>query len=222
MSSTGKEKPEKLIASFAVRAVVLICREEAESDVQLCLPACRSYFTSSISRSPNLVEPRFQGSIESQGDIVAPAGHGLHPILFLVGRGFGTKVNTHRAVGNDLDALVLAVYPQQWWSFAGQSDRSATSKLQLQYFAQYFLGDGWSVGMSPNILVDWEASSGQKLTFPVGLGFGKVVKICGVPVKFGIEGQYMAIQPDSSGQKWNVEFSIVPRIANPISGTLFD
>jgi hypothetical protein len=72
------------------------------------------------------------------------------------------------------ESFLLALYPQQWWSFAGQSDRSATSKLQLQYFASYFVGDGWSVGMSPNIHVNWEASSGQKLTFPVGLGLSKV------------------------------------------------
>jgi len=116
---------------------------------------------------------------------------------------------------------LLAVYPQQWWSFAGQSDRSATSKLQLQYFAHYFVGDGWSVGMSPNILVNWEASSGQKLTFPVGLGLSKVVNICGVSVKFEIQGQYMAIRPDNSGQEWNIELEITPRLPKLIQGALF-
>jgi len=116
---------------------------------------------------------------------------------------------------------LLAVYPQQWWSFAGQSDRSATNKLQLQYFAHYFVGDGWSIGMSPNILVNWEASSGQRLTFPVGLGFSKVVEVCGVAVKFEIQGEYMAIRPDSSGQEWNIQFQITPRLSKLIQGTLF-
>jgi hypothetical protein len=116
---------------------------------------------------------------------------------------------------------LLAVYPQQWWSFAGQDDRSATSKLQLQYFAHHFVGDGWSIGMSPNILVNWEASSGQKLTFPVGLGLSKVVTVCGVAVKFDIQGQYMAIRPDNSGQEWSLQFEITPRLPKLIQGSLF-
>jgi hypothetical protein len=118
-------------------------------------------------------------------------------------------------------SFLLAFYPQQWWSIAGQGDRSATDRLQLQYYGWYFWGDGWAIGLSPNILVNWESSSGQKLTFPVGLGLSKVVNVCGVPVKFGIQGQYMAVRPDNSGQEWNIQLQITPRLPPLIQGLLF-
>ncbi len=116
---------------------------------------------------------------------------------------------------------LLALYARQWWSFAGQSDRSATNSLHLQYFAHYFVGDGWSVGMSPDILVNWEASPGQKLTFPVGLAFGKAVKVCGVPVKFEIQAQYMPIHPSDSGREWAIQFQITPQLPRLIQGAMF-
>ena len=108
--------------------------------------------------------------------------------------------------------LMLVLFPQQWWSFAGQSNRSSTSHLKLQYYINCFLPDGWSVGTSPSILVNWNEKDGQKLTFPVGIGVSKVLKLFGVAVKFGLDVQYMPIRPDSYGQEWNVEFSIVPRV----------
>jgi hypothetical protein len=75
--------------------------------------------------------------------------------------------------------------------------------------------------MSPNIHVNWEASSGQKLTFPVGLGLSKVVKVCGRPIKFEIQWQYMPIRPDNSGKEWNILFLIPPRLPKLIQGSLF-
>jgi len=154
--------------------------------------------------------------------------------LFGVGPAFVLPTATTQETGNGKwqagpaavfgyrsERVLLAVYPQQWWSFAGQGDRSSTSKLELQYFYHYFLDDGWSIGASPTITANWESSSGQKLTFPVGLGVGKVVKICGVPVKFGIEGQYMIYRPDSSGKEWNLEFTISPRLPPLLQEILF-
>jgi hypothetical protein len=56
---------------------------------------------------------------------------------------------------------------------------------------------------------------------PGRLGLSKVVKVCGMPVKFEIQGQYMAIRPDNSGQEWNILFQITPRLPKLIQGTLF-
>ena len=57
------------------------------------------------------------------------------------------------------------------------------SQMNLQYFFAYFPAAGWSVGTSPNMLVNWYASkSGNKVTFPIGLNVSKVVKIGPLPV----------------------------------------
>jgi len=60
------------------------------------------------------------------------------------------------------------------------------------------------------------------VTFPVGLGVGKVVKLGPLPVKFALEVQYMPVHPDLFGEKWNVQLKISPVIPKLIKGVLFD
>jgi hypothetical protein len=73
---------------------------------------------------------------------------------------------------------IVDVFPQQWWSFAGDSDRPATSQLNLQPSGAYFFGDGWNVGYSGNILANGKAASYKDVwTVPIGLGVGKVLKL---------------------------------------------
>ena len=115
---------------------------------------------------------------------------------------------------------ILALFPQQWWSFAGDRDRPATSHLNLQPIASHFFGDGWSVAYSGNILADWKAKSDNVWTVPVGLGVSKVEKFGKFPVKLGIFGQYMPIHPDDFGQKWNIQVMFVPVIPKLIKGNL--
>ena len=119
------------------------------------------------------------------------------------------------------DKFILAVFPQQWWSVGGYGSQNV-SQLDLQYAAAYLPGDGWSIESSPNILVNWNATSGEKVTFPVGLGIGKVVKFGPLPVKFTLQVQYMPARPDLFGQKWNVQLRINPVIPKLIKGVLFD
>lgn len=113
-----------------------------------------------------------------------------------------------------------AVFPQQWWSMGGSGEKS-TSQLNLQYFFMWFPGDGWNVGMSPNILVDWKAAGGEQVTLPIGLGIGKVFKFGPLPVKINVEAQYMLVRPDTFGQEWNVQLKITPVIPKLIKGYLF-
>jgi len=116
-----------------------------------------------------------------------------------------------------------AVFAQQWWSFAGSDSRPSVSELKAQYFLTRFLADGWSIGMSPTIAVDWkEESSKNRLTFPVGLGVGKTVELPGEhAVALALQVQYMPIHPDEFGQELNVQLSVTPRIAPLIEEPLF-
>jgi hypothetical protein len=116
---------------------------------------------------------------------------------------------------------IAGVFPQQWWSVGGPGSNT-TSQMNLQYFYAYFPDAGWSVGTSPNMLVNWYAKkSSNKVTFPIGLNISKVVKIGPLPVKFAVQGQYMPVHPDVFGQKWNLQFGVTPVIPKLIRGNLF-
>jgi len=116
---------------------------------------------------------------------------------------------------------ILGIFPQQWWSFAGDPSRPDTKQMNLQPIINFFFEGGWNVGYSGNILADWEAPSNNRWTVPIGLGVGKVVKFGRLPVKISLAGQYMVTQPDPVGQRWNVQIQLTPVLPKLIQGTLF-
>ena len=106
---------------------------------------------------------------------------------------------------------------QHWWSFSGDKNRDETSQTDLQYIMRRRLPDGWSIGMGPTITYNWKADSGDKLTFPIGLGITKTVKWGKTPVKLRLEPQYSIIKPDNLGTTWNIRLQITPVIKSPFS-----
>jgi hypothetical protein len=118
------------------------------------------------------------------------------------------------------EKFIAGVFPQQWWSVGGPGSNT-TSQLNMQYFAAYFLRDGWSVGTSPSMLVNWYAKkSGNMLTFPVGVSVSKVIKIGPLPIRVGLQTQYMPVHPDAFGQKWNIQVTVAPVVPKLIKGNL--
>ncbi len=110
----------------------------------------------------------------------------------------------------------LGVFPQQWWSFAGAGYRRSVSQMNLQYFLYYAPTPEWEIGMSPNMFVDWNAPSGNQVTFPVGLGVHRLFNIGKLPVSIGIEASYSVIHPDDSpGSRWNIRFTFMPLLPAP-------
>jgi len=116
---------------------------------------------------------------------------------------------------------IVGVFPQQWFSVGGNGSKQ-TSQMNVQYFAAYFLPHGWSVGTSPNVLINWYASDGNKVTFPIGLNVSKVQKLGILPVKFQIQGQYMPVNPSVFGQRWNIQVAITPVIPKLIKGNILE
>jgi hypothetical protein len=113
-------------------------------------------------------------------------------------------------LGRKWTASALA---QQWWSFAGDDGRSRTSQLSLEYVLLRSLPHRWQVGMQPSMEVDWKASRGNQVSFPVGLGVGKTVRIGKFPVQFWVEADYYAVRPDDlSGPRWGIDIQIIPVI----------
>ena len=107
--------------------------------------------------------------------------------------------------------FMLAAFAQQWWSFAGDSNRKSTNQINILPLAYYFFGDQWSVGYSGNVLADWKQAGNDAWTVPIGLSIGKVVQLGQFPVQIQIAGQYFAERPPG-GPKWNFQFELTPVI----------
>ena len=123
-------------------------------------------------------------------------------------------------IGYLTNKYIVGVFPQQWWSVSGGGG-PAVSQLNLQPFASWFLGGGWSIGYSGNVLANWHASSDDKWTVPVGLAIAKVVKLGRLPIRVALAGQYMPVHPSEFGQEWNVQLLIAPVIPKLFKGTVF-
>ena len=115
---------------------------------------------------------------------------------------------------------ILGALVQNWTSFGGSGDQDV-NQMNLQPIAAYFLPGGWSIGYSGNVLANWKADkAGDVWTVPLGLIVGKVLKIGKLPVRIGLGGQYMVHHPDTSGQKWDIQFMVVPVLPKLIKGNL--
>ncbi len=113
--------------------------------------------------------------------------------------------------------IKAGVIAQQWVSFAGESDRPDVSNANIQPLFYYSLPHLWQVGTSPNILVNWEAGSGNKWTVPLGGGVNKTMLLFEkLPVRFEVDVYYAAIHPDDVGQRWTFRFLMIPVVPNPL------
>jgi hypothetical protein len=123
-------------------------------------------------------------------------------------------------VGYLSDKWILGALFQNWWSIAGEDSRPDASSMNLQPVASYFLPDGWSIGYSGNILANWKNPDSETFTVPIGASVAKVVKLGKLPVRFALGVQWMPIQPDLYGQKWNVQLIVAPVLPKLIKGYL--
>ncbi len=110
----------------------------------------------------------------------------------------------------------LGLLAQQWWSYAGDSDRDSTSQMDIQYFINWRLNDTQLIGMTPNIRIDWKADSGDKVSLPIGLGTIGMFRLGRMPVRWGVELQYYVLRPDDFGPEWNLKVFFAPIILNPL------
>lgn len=119
------------------------------------------------------------------------------------------------SIGKD---FILGGLFQQWFSFAdggkGLGETVNYSWLNIFYFLNF--ANGWQVGGTPIITADWKANTDNRWTVPLGLGVFKTHFFGGkLPVKMGVEMQWMPVQPDFLGQKWNLRFVVAPVLPSP-------
>ena len=86
----------------------------------------------------------------------------------------------------------------QMWTVSGESD---LNMMQVQAFAFYNLGQGYSISTMPLISVDWTKKSSQSTLLPLGLMVGKLFMIGGVfPLGLSVGTYYNVIKPDAAPQ----------------------
>lgn len=125
-------------------------------------------------------------------------------------------------LGSDRSALGPAgvlFYQQEDWS-AGMVvqnvwslDASGTNEvnaLGLQYIFNYNLPDSWTIYSNSTITSDWEETSSERWTVPVGGGVSKLFYAGKVPMTLALQSFYNVIAP-TNGPDWsvNLQYSII-------------
>lgn len=100
--------------------------------------------------------------------------------------------------------LTFGALGQQWWSFAGDSDREEVSKMNFQYFLSLQFNEHWGFISAPTIVADWKAKPKDRWSVPISAGIAYSFKIGKIPSRVLFEPQVYVVQPDTFGPTWNV------------------
>jgi len=111
-------------------------------------------------------------------------------------------------------AGVIGALLTHQWDIAGE-DSYNTSITGGQYFLTYNLRDAWQFSTAPSFSYDHKATSGNRLTFPLGAGIAKTRIINGRAWRFGMEYWYYVAQADAYGPDWQLRFIVSPVVALP-------
>jgi len=121
--------------------------------------------------------------------------------------------NSHGDWG--VESWNIGVLGQHWWDVSGDDDRHHTNQSDIQYFINWKKDATTLIGMTPNIQIDWTKSGSDRFSVPIGIGTIGLFRWGKTPVRWGIELQYYAMQPDPVGPEWNLKLFIAPIKANP-------
>ena len=127
--------------------------------------------------------------------------------------------------GPDVGATLLGKnfiaygFVQQWFKAGG--DGRKTNQMNGVFSFTRTFANGFTVGTQPNLSVDWEASSGDRVTLSIGPQIGKICRCGRAPTLFQLQVQYYAVRPDVFGPKWNIQVQATPTIPALIKKTLF-
>ena len=143
-----------------------------------------------------------------------------HKLIWGAGPVFVIPTATSKALGQGKLSLgpsvVALLQPGHWtvgalinnvWSVAGSGSRPDVNQMLLQYFVNYNLKKGWYFSMSPIVTANWQASSGNVWTVPVGGGVGRIMKLGFQPVNITAQFYGNAVHP-AGGSPWSMRLQI--------------
>jgi len=179
---------------------------------------------------PVPTENGFEGKGVDLGDISfdLAVGKGFDSGLQLIGGLVGTfpsatddalSVNQYLAgpelfVGQKTRwGFVGALFTHQW-DYAGE-DGYDTSITGGQYFYTVNLQNAWQVQATPTWSYNHEASSGNELAFPLGVGISKTLVRGRTPWKFGLQYWYYVESQDAFGPQHQIRLQIAPVVPLP-------
>ena len=96
---------------------------------------------------------------------------------------------------------------RQLWSFAGDDDRPSVNQMLIEPFINYNLDGGWYLISDMILTANWNASSSQRWTVPLGGGVGKLLKIGNQAINVRTEAYCNVVTPDSAPD-WQWGFTI--------------
>jgi hypothetical protein len=102
---------------------------------------------------------------------------------------------------------VVGALANNQWSYAGWGEDNVNALL-VQPFVNYNLPHGWYLSSAPIITSNWEASSNERWTVPVGGGVGRIVHVGKAPVNLQLQTFYNVVKPDTFGADWQLRFQV--------------
>jgi hypothetical protein len=104
---------------------------------------------------------------------------------------------------------VLGALINNVWSIGGDGTTAKVNVMTLQPFINYNFPDFYFT-FSPVITANWEASSGQQWTVPLGLGAGKLLRVGskGPPINVNVSYYSNVVRPDNAAN-WTLRAMVV-------------
>ena len=138
---------------------------------------------------------------------------GVGPVVYLptaTEDKFGTKKwgAGPAAVALDMNGKwVYGALVMHIWSFAGAGDQKV-NLTTIQPFVNYNMSDGWFIASVPIITANWEASSGNEWSVPLGGGVGKALRFGKIPGTMQLHAYYNVEKPEAYGEDWQLRFQV--------------
>ncbi|MDU8886805.1 hypothetical protein RXV94_11590 [Yeosuana sp. MJ-SS3] len=198
-------------------------------NIQPVVPFSLSENTNLITRTiiPIISQPTGPDDSEfGLGDVnlslfLTPAKPGK--VIYGGGIALGIPTASHAFLGTEKwtagPSVVFLTQPTGWtigtilqntWSYAGADDRGDVNFFYSQVFATKNLEKGWYLNTAPIITANWEASSGNQWTVPLGAGFGKLFRWGKLPINAQTGYYVNVVKPDGGAEsQFRFQFTLL-------------
>ena len=105
------------------------------------------------------------------------------------------------------DPWVYGMLINNVWSLGTSSGAPAYNNLLFEPFVNYNLPGGTYINSVPIITANWEASSGNQWTVPLGAGVGHIFHLGRLPVNAQLGAYYNIVRPDN-GPTWQLRAQV--------------
>ncbi|NOQ35701.1 MAG: hypothetical protein GQ569_07365 [Methylococcaceae bacterium] len=105
------------------------------------------------------------------------------------------------------DSWTLGLRVKQLWSIIGSNGRSDISQMTVEPFASYNLDQGWYLSTNMDMISNWNSTSNNRWTIPIGAGVGKVFNLSDYAINAKVGGYYNVDRPDQAPD-WSMNFTL--------------